>query len=47
LADANDQSAWQQFEQCYQSAIYRMARNRGLHSDEALDDGSSQFFLFL
>ena len=37
LADANDQSAWKHFEQCYQSAIYRMARNRGLHSDEALD----------
>lgn len=37
LADANDRSAWEQFEQCYQSAIYRMARSRGLRSDEALD----------
>lgn len=37
LADANDASAWHRFEQCYQSAIYRLARSRGLQADEALD----------
>ena len=37
LADPNDASAWHRFEQCYQSAIYRLARSRGLQADEALD----------
>jgi RNA polymerase sigma factor (sigma-70 family) len=37
LANAGDASAWQRFEQCYQAAIYRLARGKGLRADEALD----------
>lgn len=37
LANAEDASAWQRFEQCYQAAIFRLARGRGLRPDEALD----------
>ena len=37
LANASDRSAWEQFEQCYQSAVYRLARSRGLQADDALD----------
>lgn len=37
LANAGDASAWQRFEQCYQAAIFRLARGRGLRADEALD----------
>ena len=37
LADPADGLAWQHFEDCYQSAIYRLARSRGLQPEEAKD----------
>ncbi len=37
LANPKDASAWQQFEWCYQTAIYRFARSRSLQADEAMD----------
>ncbi|MEQ1827779.1 MAG: sigma-70 family RNA polymerase sigma factor [Pirellula sp.] len=37
LSDRDDQDAWAYFEQHYQQPIYRFARSRGLHPDEALD----------
>lgn len=37
LANPDDATAWKYFEDCYQSAIYRMARARGLRPDEAHD----------
>ncbi len=37
LGDAEDASAWEFFQDCYQSTIYRLARARGLQPDEARD----------
>ncbi len=37
LADPADFAAWEWFEKCYQPAIYRYARSRGLHQTDALD----------
>lgn len=37
LADPADAEAWQEFERCYQAAIYRYVRSRGLQPSDAKD----------
>ncbi len=37
LADSADFAAWERFEKCYQPAIYRYARSRGLQQTDSID----------
>jgi len=37
IKNPQDQTAWQEFVEIYRPAVYRFARRRGLHSDDAED----------